>query len=1339
MPRPATTARLALAAVLLLPAALPAALPAVARPSASVPRSQSAGPASASAADPLQAEAARTGKPVELMADRTETAQVFVNPDGHHTLVQHVEPVRVRRGSGWVAVDPTLAFQADGTVRPAATSQPLTLSGGGSRSPLVTLGTAGRQIRLSWPTALPRPVLDGATATYREVFPGVDLLVRAETSGFSHLLVVKNATAARNPALRSIAFGLVGDGLKVSSTTGSSMVGSDSRGRPVFTSGTALMWDRRTTPDGTPSHQAKVGTTLDHGRLVLRPDERLLTAPDVAYPVSIDPSWTGSAGDLWTHVNRAAVTTSYWNFDRAEGAKVGAAYQDPPHMYRSLFQLNTAPIAGARVIRARFTIELDHTPTSTPTPVQLWQTRSISRSEDVTWNSTANHWLQWLDTESGHAWTRGGEPNQSMGFAGDKLLAVVQSAADQRLGSIGFGLRADSETDQNQWKKFVGGTASIAVDYNNPARMPLKVNFTEPQPCGTASAPTMIRTAEPSFAAVGSDPDGDAILNRLEIHRAADDGLQYQLDAGPTSSGAAFSWSAVPPGTLSDDVTYYYSAASNDGVADDGVEFGPASPRCYFRIDRTPPGTPVLSSTAFPNGSAGIQIRTVGVITLTPAAGATDVVGYRYGFSSDKMTLQIKAAANGSAQLPVTVNPDPLPTRTLYVQALDQAGNASSIARWSLIAKTDHAPPVSTTRGDVNGDGLADVAAVVDQGAGETGIWNVAATPTGFGTGTRSWASGVNGGFPLSRTLPIQGDFTGDGRSDQAFVHDEAGRQVAIYLAKSEGNRYDLQVQPVWRSDGAAWSISTAHVASGDLDGDHRDDIVVQLDSGNGNWRTLVYPGSNLAAPVQWLQTAAGSGAWSRSRPVIADVDGDGKDDLVVLKDLGGCRTAADLYRSTGTAFSAAVTVFDSGAGAFCADRAHAAVGDVDGDGKDDIVALYDNGTTGTDTSLRVLRSAGTALTASEWWHETGKFDAIRTTLSVGDHNGDKLADAALVTALDGGGREVFDLRSTGTSFAAPASVWRETAVGASTAPRVDIEPRTYELVSRNTGRCVEVAGASQTDPAVIQQWDCFGGLHQRFRIVPTSGTDQYQIQMVHERVAPADGKPRCMDVGNQSTADNTPIVQWQCAGTANQQVLLDYVEGTSYDTVVRLRFAHSDKCAEITNPAAGNGAALLQMPCDNTRTTQQWVLRAALNTPQLSGQYAVRSMLPGGFVLDVKDCTVSAGLRLWDLVSGSKCQHWDFRPLGDDIYQIVDLNSNTALQVLGCSRANAATVITLGIDASECQRWRVEPAVDGSVTIQQADTGKTLDAAGCVDARGVSPIVWPYWNGPCQRWHLER
>lgn len=54
---------------------------------------------------------------------------------------------------------------------------------------------------LGWPGLLPEPRLDGATATYPEVFNGVDLRLTADAEGFQRVLVVKSAEAAANPAL----------------------------------------------------------------------------------------------------------------------------------------------------------------------------------------------------------------------------------------------------------------------------------------------------------------------------------------------------------------------------------------------------------------------------------------------------------------------------------------------------------------------------------------------------------------------------------------------------------------------------------------------------------------------------------------------------------------------------------------------------------------------------------------------------------------------------------------------------------------------------------------------------------------------------------------------------------------------------------------------------------------------------------------------------------------------------------------------------------------------------------------------------------------------------------
>ena len=157
-------------------------------------------------------EAKRTGRRVELPGTRTETAQVFANPDGTKTLEQHAMPVRVRRGSGWVAPDPTLRRDTDGAVRPVATVSPIVLSGGGS-STLLSIGDTGRQVRLGWPGVLPAPQLSGAVATYPEVLPGVDLRITVGVDDFSHVLVVKSRAAALNPALRTLRYPISASGL----------------------------------------------------------------------------------------------------------------------------------------------------------------------------------------------------------------------------------------------------------------------------------------------------------------------------------------------------------------------------------------------------------------------------------------------------------------------------------------------------------------------------------------------------------------------------------------------------------------------------------------------------------------------------------------------------------------------------------------------------------------------------------------------------------------------------------------------------------------------------------------------------------------------------------------------------------------------------------------------------------------------------------------------------------------------------------------------------------------------------------------------------------------------
>ena len=142
------------------------------------------------------AEAKRTGKPVEVVAKRSESSDTVAQPDGRLLTTTYVQPRRVLRAGSWVDIDPALRVRGDGSVAPKAATADVVFSGGGSGAPLVRMVSHGRELSLSWPTALPVPVVDGATAEYRSVLPDVDLRLTATRTGFTQLLVVHSAAAA---------------------------------------------------------------------------------------------------------------------------------------------------------------------------------------------------------------------------------------------------------------------------------------------------------------------------------------------------------------------------------------------------------------------------------------------------------------------------------------------------------------------------------------------------------------------------------------------------------------------------------------------------------------------------------------------------------------------------------------------------------------------------------------------------------------------------------------------------------------------------------------------------------------------------------------------------------------------------------------------------------------------------------------------------------------------------------------------------------------------------------------------------------------------------------------
>ncbi|MEU7898087.1 LamG-like jellyroll fold domain-containing protein [Nonomuraea sp. NPDC049152] len=662
--------------------------------------------------------ARRTSRRVEVDAMRTETRQVFANPDGTLVLEQHARPVRVRQADRWVAADPTLRLRPDGTIAPVATAVELSFSGGGS-VPMARMTRGGKALELNWPGALPKPTLDGDTATYAEVLPGVDLQVKADVDGFSHLLVVKSREAAKNRALAELSFPLKTSGLSMKSTEGGNLEAVDGNGGTIFTATPPLMWDSsgsstaRTLAagEGSPAdaRHELMGLRLTGRNLVLKPHRRMIDDPDTKYPVYLDPFFSAARG-AWTSVWSNNPSSNFLNAN-----DVARAGHVPGQTNRSFFQMNTgSTIHGKQIIKATLRTYETWSYSCSARKVEAWATNPISKS--TTWNNQPT-WARILDTVNV---AKGWGPACLPGGVEFDVTSQAVDAAAKKWPNMTIGLRATNESDNYSWKKFKNNP-SLVIEYNSLPAVPAAADaWSDPGGgCVSGDARPIIPTATPKLWAKLSDAD-NSVKGRFEWWNAAGVKVGERLTE-LQGTGSAFN-AIVPAGAFADGSLLRWRVRAEDGRATSAW-----SPWCEATVDASAPGSePGVSSPEYAEGGWHDGVGRAGTFTFT-SNGLTDIAGYAYGLDTAPKVEVAAGQQDGSATIRLTPRHDG--PNVLSVRSKDRAG---------------HQGPIRTYVFNVNAGTGPDGHWSLDEGQG-----TVAADRTGVHqatlTGSAAWAGGRTG------------------------------------------------------------------------------------------------------------------------------------------------------------------------------------------------------------------------------------------------------------------------------------------------------------------------------------------------------------------------------------------------------------------------------------------------------------------------------------------------------------------------------------------------------------------------------------------------------------------
>ena len=351
---------------------------------------------------------------------------------------------------------------------------------------------------------------------------------------------------------------------------------------------------------------------------------------------------------------------------------------------------------------------------------------------------------------------------------------------------------------------------------------------------------------------------------------------------------------------------------------------------------------PLISSFSPTSGGVGTSVSITGSnFSSIPANNLVFFGAVKANVSSaasNKLTVTVPFGATYQ-QLTVTVNGLTAYSQKPFIVTFPISSDISSNSFAQSIDSTTDLHPNDLVMADFDGDGKPDLATANNYSTAGS-LASVSVLRNTSSGGAISFATHQDIFTGVQTFALAAGDLDGDGKPDMISCS-IVDKTISVFRNTSTTGVISFAAKTDY-----AVGENPYDIAIGDLDGDGRPDIVVTnyLSNSISIFRNTSTVGNISFATKVDISTGSDLGPWGIA---VQDLDGDGKPDLAVTNNLSN---TVSIFRnkSTGTNISFAPSIHYYGGVA----PMGIAIGDMDGDGKPDLVWAKDGDNTAVGVEL---------------------------------------------------------------------------------------------------------------------------------------------------------------------------------------------------------------------------------------------------------------------------------------------------------------------------------------------------------------------------------------------------